>query len=94
MRLELMTYALRKRRSDCVSQETPVSCDDADSSVAPEVAILTDDDRCVEVMLPDDLSELIQHWPMLDTAMRSALLAMVRAGASGCDTGANEIRDE
>ena len=79
MRLELMTYALRKRRRDCVSQETPASCDDEDSSVAPEVAILTDDNGCIELMLPDDLSELIHLWPMLDEEMRPALLSIVRA---------------
>jgi hypothetical protein len=28
--------------------------------------------------LPDDLSELIQLWPMLDEAIRSALLAVAR----------------
>jgi hypothetical protein len=81
MRLELMTYALQKRRRDCVSVMTDEAYGDGISLVAPQVAILTDDDRCVEVMIPHDLSELIQNWPMLDTAMRSALLSVVRANA-------------
>ena len=51
------------------------------SSVAPQVAILTDDNGCVEVMIPDDLSELIRLWPMLDEAIRSALLALARVGS-------------
>ena len=80
MRLELTTYALRKRGHDCVSPETPMSCDIEDSSVAPEVAILTVENRCVEVMIPDDLSELIQLWPILDEAIRSALLTVARVG--------------
>ena len=51
------------------------------SSVAPQVAILTDDNGCVEVIIPDDLSELIRLWPMLDEAIRSALLALARVGS-------------
>jgi hypothetical protein len=31
------------------------------------------------VMIPDDLSELIRLWPMLDEAIRSAVLALVRS---------------
>jgi hypothetical protein len=52
MRLELMTYALQKRRRDCVSVMTDEAYGDGISLVAPQVAILTDDDRCVEVMIP------------------------------------------
>ena len=51
------------------------------SSVAPQVAILTDDNGCLEVMIPDDLSELIRLWPMLDEAIQSALLALARVGS-------------
>ena len=80
MRLELMTYALRKRGADCVSLETEEGYVDSNSSVAPKVALKTRDSGCVELMLPDDLSELIQLWPKLDEAIRSALLAVARVG--------------
>jgi hypothetical protein len=48
-------------------------------SVAPEVALGTGGNRCVELMIPDDLSELIRLWPMLNEEVRSAVLALARA---------------
>ena len=81
MRLELMTYALRKCKKASVSHDGAPTCVDENSSVAPEVAILTDDNRRVEMILSDDLSELLQLWPMLKETARSALLALVRKNA-------------
>jgi hypothetical protein len=61
----------------------PIACsdsyDDSNPSVAPEVALNTLDNGWVELKLPDDLSGLILLWPKQHEAMKSALLALVRA---------------
>ncbi len=76
--LEPRTYALRKRLDDDVTGETAETYDDAETSVAPQVATQSVDAGCDEMMIPDDLSEVIRLWPMLQNEIRRAVLALVR----------------
>jgi hypothetical protein len=50
-----------------------------DSVVATMVATQTLDNGCVELMLPDDLSEVIRLWPLLSNEIKRAVIALVRS---------------
>ncbi len=74
MRLELMTYALRKRRQETISSIAVTSSVDSPDSVAPEVAHSSSD----LVSIPNDLKEVIGLWEGLDDTVRNAVVAIIR----------------
>ncbi len=77
MRLELMTYALRKRGTDDGRPQTIDGYDKPDRVVAGMVAVGTADSAYDPVIIPDDLRPLIELWPALSEPIRQAVLAVV-----------------
>ena len=82
MRLELMTYALRKRDRDGASTEAEDVYDDSESVVAGMVAFRASENSCDAVTLPVDLSEVVLLWPELGDGVRDAVLTIIRQSAS------------
>jgi hypothetical protein len=58
--------------------ETAESYDDAETSVARQVATQSVDAGCDGMMIPDNLSEVIRLWPLLPNEIKRAVLALVR----------------
>ncbi len=83
MRLELMTYALRKRRREVAIDDAVSSYVDRDCVVAPMVALGSPERDRESVTLPDDLSEVVQLWPGLSNEIRNAVLAIIRQSSNG-----------
>ena len=88
MRLELMTYALRKRHREDVSVESSTRYADSDSVVAPMVALGSPDVSCDSVtsgddlerlieVLPTDLARVVNAWTRLPASLRQAVLSIV-----------------
>ena len=59
--------------------DTTESYDDAETSVARQVATQSVDTGCDGMMIPDDLSEVIRLWPLLPNEIKRAVLTLVRS---------------
>ena len=93
MRLELMTYALRKRGADDGTDCTATDCDEPESVVAPLVVLDTPDDGCDLLIakdtttslpgeIPGDLGAVIDAWPRLPGSLKRAVLAIVESNTA------------
>ena len=62
--------------------ETAESYEDAETSVAQQVATQSVDANCNGMMIPDDLSEVIRLWPQLPPEVKQAILTLVQSVVS------------
>ena len=78
MRLELTTYALRKRRRDDASAESSIEYKIDNSKVAALVAFETSDNAREVVRIPDDLVVVIEQWGKLSPGIREAIAKLAQ----------------
>ncbi|MDA1166323.1 MAG: hypothetical protein O3B13_24770 [Planctomycetota bacterium] len=90
MRLELTTYALRKRDRDGASDELKGVYGESESVVAGMVAFRTSDNTCESVpplddsvrlidALPADLAAVVRGWGNLSEDARKSVVAIVES---------------
>ena len=82
MRLELTTYALRKRGCDDGTDEPATDCDDTEPAVALRVALDSADTPRELVRLSDDLGHIAESYPELNDVDASIVRDLIAAALS------------